>query len=98
MKRTKNYVETSNQTELAKLLGLSSAQEVRIRIRNDLVLAISRCLEEQDLTHAEAAKKTGVGRTIITAVVNGNISKISTDRLLEIADNLGLTIKFKIAS
>ena len=98
MKRGKKYIEVSNQTDLAKLLGLSSGQEARLRIRNDLVLAIYRLIEEQNLTHAAAAKKAGIGRTIITSIVNGNIAKISTDRLLEVADRLGLTIKFKIAS
>ena len=98
MKRGKKYVEVSNQTELAKMLGLSPAQEARILIRNDLVLAIHRLLEEQNLTHAAAAEKAGVGRTVITSIVNGNIAKISTDRLLEVADRLGLIIKFKIAS
>ena len=35
------------------------------------------------LTQAQAATKAGVGRTVITAIVNGNLESISKDRQLE---------------
>lgn len=47
-------------------------------------------------THAEAAKKADVGRTVITAIMNGDLRRISTDRLIDIAHNLGLTVQLKV--
>ena len=49
------------------------------------------------MTHEQAAKIADVGRTVITAIVNGNIGKISTDRLIEVADRLGLEVHIRVA-
>jgi predicted XRE-type DNA-binding protein len=46
-------------------------------------------MKSRRLTHEQAAEIAEVGRTIITAIVNGNIGKISTDQLIEVADRLG---------
>ena len=47
--------------------------------------------------NAQASAKTGIGRTVITAIVNGNLDKISTDRLIDIAQALGLKFHLKVA-
>ena len=39
----------------------------------------------------------GVGRTVLTAILNGNTTHISTDRLIDIAQNLGLTVSLRVA-
>ncbi len=46
---------------------------------------IRRVIEKKELTHAQAAKVSGMGRTVITAIMNGNLDKISTDRLIDVA-------------
>ena len=66
-------------------------------MRTDLAVAIQKAVNKNDYTHAEAAKKTGVGRTVITALMYGNTTYISTDRLIHIAENLGLRVTLKIA-
>ena len=50
------------------------------------------------MTHQQAAEKSDVGRTVITAIMNGNLQKITTDRLIDIAQGLGLKVQLKIAS
>lgn len=98
MKKNAVYTQVRNDDELGKLLGLTHADTARLKLRTDLVLGIIRILENSKLTHMQAAEISSVGRTVITAIVNGNIQKISTDRLIEIADNLGVKMIFKIAS
>ena len=92
-----DYLEAKSAEDLCVLLGLPKSQAPKVEMRRDLVMAIRRVLEKRELTHAAAAKKAGVGRTVITAVANGNITTISTDRLIDIAHALGLTVKIRIA-
>jgi predicted XRE-type DNA-binding protein len=62
------------------------------------VIGIRESIKKKDLTQVEAAKKAGVGRTVITAIVNGNIGKISTDRLIDIATSLGVKLHLEVAA
>ena len=93
----KNYTETKNVKELAKLLKLPKGEATKIEMRTDLTVAIRKTIEKKQLTHAEASKRAGVGRTVITAIMNGNTTHISTDRLIDIAQNLGLTVTLRVA-
>ena len=93
----KNYVEVKNRKDLIQILGLSEAAGVRAKLRVQLVIGIRNALMRQKLTQMQGAEMAHVGRTVITAIVNGNLSKISTDRLLEIADRLGVKMQFKVA-
>lgn len=93
----KSYFEAKNTKELCKLLGLPSSAVQKIEIRIELASAIRKELERQALTHAEAAKKVNVGRTVITAIINGNLKSISTDRLIDVAQGLGLKVQLKVA-
>jgi predicted XRE-type DNA-binding protein len=93
----KSYFEAKNLEELCALLGLPETEAPKLRIRLDLAKAIRRVIEKKDLTHASASAKTGVGRTVITAIMNGNLDKISTDRLMDIAQALGLKLQLRVA-
>ena len=91
------YFEARTTKELCKVLGLPPTEAPKVAMRRDLVIAIKRSIEANGWTHAEAAKVASVGRTVITAVVNGNIGHVSTDRLIDIAQRVGLQIKLKVA-
>ena len=94
---SKPFIEIKNVTELCKVLGLSKSQAARAEIRRDLVLAIHGKIKTKKFTHIKAAELAGVGRTVITAIVNGNIGKISTDKLIDVADSLGLDVHIRVA-
>lgn len=92
-----SYFEAKNIEELCSLMGLPESEAPKIKIRLELAKAIRKAIEKKDLTHAEASEKTHVGRTVITAIMNGNLDKISTDRLIDIAQSLGLRLQLKVA-
>jgi predicted XRE-type DNA-binding protein len=92
----KSYSEAKNAKELCKLMGLPQSQAHKIEMRTRLVVAIKHAIEKQHLTHAQAAEKADVGRTVITAIVNGNLHRISTDRLIDVAQNLDLKVQLKV--
>ena len=93
----KSYFEAKNLAELCRLMGLPESEAPKLQIRLDLAKAIRRTIEKKDLTHIKASEKTGMGRTVITAIMNGNLDKISTDRLIDIAQALGLKLHLKVA-
>lgn len=93
----KSYTEAKSIRELTEVLGLPKAEASKIEMRTQLVIAIRRATEKKGWTHAETAKRAQVGRTVITAVLNGNTTHVSTDRLIDIAQRLGLRVTLKVA-
>ncbi|MCB0342645.1 MAG: XRE family transcriptional regulator [Pseudobdellovibrionaceae bacterium] len=94
---SKEYFEVKSTKELCRLLGLPASEANKVEARRNLVLAIEKVIKQKKWTHEVAAKKAHVGRTVITAILNGNIKNISTDRLIDIAQNLGLSVQIKVA-
>ena len=94
----KDFFEARTTKELCRLLGVSEKEAIRIEMRRNLVIAIKRVIKKNQWTHEEVARKTGFGRTVITAIVNGNLKRISTDRLMDVAQNLGLSMKLKVVA
>ena len=94
----KNFKEAKNIQELCKILGLPTSEGPKVKMRVDLAMAIRHLIERKKMTHQQAAEKSDVGRTVITAIMNGNLEKITTDRLIDIAQGLGLKVQLKIAS
>jgi len=92
-----NYLEAKTTEELCRALGLPDSHAPRVEMRRDLVIAIRRIIKRKGWTHAEAARRAGMGRTVITAIVNGNLARISTDKLINAAHGLGLSLKLRVA-
>lgn len=90
-------IDAKTLDDLCGLLGLPESEIPKLRLRLELVNGIRLAMKKQNLTHQEAATKCGLGRTVITAVVNGNLNRISTDRLIDIAQGLGLSLLLKVA-
>lgn len=93
----KPFIEAKNPKEICKMLKLPLSEAPKIEIRVELVSGIRRTIERGKFTQAQAAAKANVGRTVITAIMNGNLGSISTDRLIDIAHNLGLRVQLKVA-
>lgn len=92
-----SYFKAKNLTELCNLMGLPKSEAPKIKIRLELAKAIKKQIAKSNLTHVEASEKTKIGRTVITSIVNGNLDKISTDRLMDIALSLGIRIHLEVA-
>ncbi len=94
---SKEFFEAKNTKQLCKILGIPESEAAKIEMRRNLVVAIKQTTEKNGWTHAEVAAESGVGRTVITAILNGNLEKISTDRLIDIAHKIGLKVKLQVA-
>jgi len=93
----KKYVEAKSVQDICEMLHLPKSEAPRISVKVGIAVAIRKKIEKLHLTQVEAAKKTGIGRTVITAIVNGNLARISTDRLIDVAQGLGLRVQLKVA-
>jgi predicted XRE-type DNA-binding protein len=92
-----SYLEAQNTKELCAIMNLPESEAQRLEIRLQLVKAIRKTITKQNLTHAQAAEITGFGRTVVTAIMNGNLEKISTDHLIDMAQSLRPTLSLKVA-
>ena len=72
--------------------------DVCAALRLRLSLAIKKAIEGRDLTHADAALIARTPRTSITAIANGNLERVSLDRLVTIAHRLGVGISLRLAT
>jgi predicted XRE-type DNA-binding protein len=91
------YIEVKTTEELCRVLGLPEKQAARIRVRIDLVMAIRRSVHRHDWTQVQAAERAKIGRTVMTAILNCKLGSISTDRLLDVAERLGIRFHLKVA-
>lgn len=93
----KKFIEYKTLDDAAKAHHLPESEIRHMKMQSSLVVAIQKKIKKEGLTHLEAAQRTGFGRTVITAVMNGNILNMSTDRLIQIAEGLGLKVTLKVA-
>src|SRR5438045_5463123 len=94
MQKAKPIV-TRTAAELAKALGLTSADEAEIQLRSDLNSKIVEIVQRKGLTHAQVARLARTSRTRVTAIMNRNTKDVSTDLLLRVLYSLGYTAKIR---
>ncbi|MGH7965046.1 MAG: XRE family transcriptional regulator [Candidatus Binatia bacterium] len=92
MRRVKPVI-AKNATELATILGLSSADGAEIELRSDLNDKIIEVVRKTGLTHDQVAKLARTSRSRITAILNRNTKDVSTDLMLRIMASLGYRAK-----
>ncbi|MGD9563900.1 MAG: helix-turn-helix domain-containing protein [Pyrinomonadaceae bacterium] len=79
--------------ELYDLIGLDAKDAAEVEFKFQLKKKIRETVKARKLTHEQAAKLSGTSRTRMTAILNGNISGVSSDLLLRILYSLGLEAK-----
>lgn len=86
--------------DLSRLLGLSEADAIEAEIKADMMKKIRDLVVNEGLTHQEVSDMSGVGRTVVTQIVNCSIQRITIDRLIKVLISLGITpqIKYKKAA
>ncbi|MFA6019157.1 MAG: helix-turn-helix transcriptional regulator [Rhodospirillales bacterium] len=75
-------------------LGLPDADDLVLRA--DLLGKIAEIIKARRLTQAKAAELMGMDQPRVSALLNGKISKFSTDRLLTALSDLGQDVELKI--
>ncbi len=86
----------SSASELAKLVGVPPARGMEAVIKAQLITAVLKASKNQDLTHAELAKRSGLPRSAVTGILSGSLHKVTIDRVLKLVEAVGLVPKIKL--
>ncbi len=63
-------------------LGFGPEEAANLRVRADLMIAISKLIEDRGLTQVQAAKLFGVSQPRVSDLVRGKIERFSVDTLI----------------
>jgi predicted XRE-type DNA-binding protein len=88
--------QTIKGFDLAKKLGISPLRGVEAVIKAQLIAAVIKEVEKQDLTHESLAKKAKLPRSAVTGILSGSLQKVTIDRVLKLVEAVGLTPELKL--
>lgn len=80
----------SSSQEIAKLVGVSASRGVEAVLKAQLISAVIKEIESQQLTHVELAKRSKLPRSAVTGIISGSLQKVTIDRVLKLVDAVGL--------
>lgn len=80
----------SSSQEIAKKVGVSASRGVEAVLKAQLISAVIKEIEAQNITHAELAKIAKVPRSAVTGIISGSLQKVTIDRILKLVDAVGL--------
>ena len=81
---------------LSRKLGISAARGMEAVIKAKMISAVLKAVEEQELTHAEIAKRSGVPRSAVTGILSGSMQKVTIDRVLRLVEAVGLVAEVRV--
>jgi predicted XRE-type DNA-binding protein len=77
-------------------LGFADDEAENLRVRADLMISLSKLLEERGLTQAQAAKLLGVTQPRISDLKRGKIQLFSVDSLIEMLGHAGAHVSVTV--
>lgn len=77
-------------------LGFSPQEAAALRVRADLMIAVSEVIQRRRLTQAAAAKLMGVTQPRISDLRRGKIDRFSIDMLVRMLARAGVRVRFSI--
>lgn len=82
--------------DLAKKLGISSSRGIEAVIKAQLIAAVIKEVERQNMTHVLLAKRAKLSRSAVTGILSGSLQKITIDRILKLVEAVGLMPELKL--
>ena len=77
-------------------LGFGADEAENLKVRADLMIALTKLIAEQKLTQAAAAKLFGVTQPRVSDLTRGKIDRFSVDSLIEMAGRAGARVTIAI--
>lgn len=79
-------------------LGFEPEEALNLKIRSDLMIEISKLIEERGLTQTAAAKLLKITQPRISDLVRGKIDRFSVDSLIEMLGHFGANVSFTVTA
>ena len=73
-------------------LGFGTEEAGNLRVRADLMIALSKLIEDRSLTQVKAAKLFGVSQPRVSDLVRGKIERFSVDTLIAMLGAAGVQV------
>ncbi len=77
-------------------LGFAAEEAEHLKVRADLMSALSKLLDSRGLTQADAARLLGVSQPRISDLVRGKIDKFSVDTLISMLAAAGASVSVSV--
>jgi len=77
-------------------LGFSDNEAENLRVRSELMMSLSKLIEDRSLTQAQAAKLLDVTQPRISDLMRGKIQLFSVDSLIEMLGHAGAHVSFVV--
>ncbi|MFQ5745506.1 MAG: helix-turn-helix domain-containing protein [Acidobacteriota bacterium] len=74
-------------------LGSSPEEAENLRVRADLMIELSRLIEERGLTQVDAARLFGVSQPRVSDLMRGKIDRFSVDTLIAMLGAAGVQVQ-----
>ena len=75
-------------------LDFADEEAEHLRIRADLMIELSKLIDDRGLTQAQAADMIGVSQPRISDLVRGRIDRFSIDTLVAMLSTAGVRVRF----
>jgi predicted XRE-type DNA-binding protein len=75
-------------------LGFAAEEAEHLRVRAELMIALSKALEARGLTQVQAAKLLGVSQPRVSDLRRGKIDRFSIDTLVTMLGHAGVKVTF----
>ena len=73
-------------------IGFSRDEAENLRVRSDLMISLSKLIEDRGLTRPQAANLLGVSQPRISDLLRGKIQLFSVDSLIEMLGHAGARV------
>lgn len=77
-------------------LGFETEEAINLKIRADLMLDLRAYIQEQGWTQKQAAEFFGETQPRISNLINGEISRFSVDKLINMLGKAGMKVKVEV--
>ena len=77
-------------------LGFGAEEAENLKVRADLMIALTKLIEEQKLTQAAAARLFGVSQPRVSDLTRGKIDRFSVDSLIAMAGRAGARVSVAV--
>ncbi len=79
-----------------KDLGFPAEEAEHLRIRADLMIVLSRVIQNRGLTQVKAAELLGVSQPRVSDLVRGKIHRFSIDTLVAMLGHAGVRVELRV--
>ncbi|MEY2856075.1 MAG: hypothetical protein RLZZ74_384 [Cyanobacteriota bacterium] len=98
MDENRGFTITQGSDNIFEDLGFEEAEAANLKIRADLMLALREYIQLMGWTQEQAAEFFQETQPRISNLINGEISRFSVDKLINMLARAGMKVKVEILS